>query len=132
MFLPFTSGKRCTAGTRDNESPLGVSTTKIVLARSFCFVKTVLFRYIVNYRTCTFTVECKCTYTLLLQYTTQCTASTSRYTTTCSKLHTISKVPRGMSPDMWGSSSGRGHVLVFPSSTRHTCTQTRNSERKPT
>ena len=65
MFLPFTSGKRCTAGTRDNESPLGVSTTKNVLACSFRFIKTELFRYIVTYRTYTFTMECKCTYTLL-------------------------------------------------------------------
>ena len=51
-----------------------------------------------------------------------------QHTANC--IYTVFQVPRGMSPDMWGSSSGREHVLLSPSSTKHTCTQTRNSERK--
>ena len=85
-----------------------------------------------NTGTYTLTMEYKCTYTPPLPYITQCTACTWRDTTTNSKLHTMSLVHKRMSPDTWGSSSGRGHVLLSLASTRQTCTQTRNSERKPT
>ena len=54
--------------------------------------------------------------------------SVSTHPHTLHRIHTISHVPRGMSPDVWGSSSGRGHVLLSPSSTKHTCTQRRDSD----
>ena len=42
--------------------------------------------------------------------------------THCAVIHTISHVPRGMSPNVWDSSSGRGHTLLSRSVVRHTCT----------
>ena len=44
--------------------------------------------------------------------------------THCAVIDTISHVPRGMSPDVWGSSSGRGHTILSPSIARHTCMHT--------
>ena len=44
------------------------------------------------------------------------------------RVHTISRVPRGMPPDVWDNSSGRGHAFLSPSSNEHTCTQRRDSD----
>ena len=55
-------------------------------------------------------------------------AHTHVHTYTLCRIHTISHVPRGMSPEVWASSSGRGHVLLSASSTNHTCTQRRGSD----